>query len=238
MLRHVLTVALLCTAALSSESTEWTETDVAPLTAAQLLQGPGIKAVDSPLLLEADNKVSFDGDKYEALKQYLIGLDGDEFVMKHFGDETKLLVLETIQAFAPNGVVRLVNPDGTETVEAPPDTVHVHGHVSGDPSSFVLLNLAPGGSTGVIHTTEGRFSLEDDHTDGGHSVLLNEEDALAQAKHESKDHYATRKVWGSGNDELSITKGPGEEKTTSLAEVATGKYYLCLLYTSPSPRDS
>jgi hypothetical protein len=146
-------------------------------------------------------------------------MNGQEFSMKHFGTANKELVLRAVSAFMEDGVVTIATPEGTRT-EAPPDMLHLHGSVSGDPSSFVLLNLSPVGSTGILHTQHRRQSLEMDFSGSGHSMLLD------ASKHESErtmaDQRAAEEEYSAPDEEGIILHPNAKDLVLAQARAARG----------------
>merc|ERR1711988_426197 len=128
--------------------------------------------LESPLFLDDGEqfrhggKVSFHAGHYATLKQHVEAVGyGEQFIMKSM-DGSSHLALKAIQVWEPGKKVTLANADGSLSEMEPPEMLHLHGSVMDDPDTFVLLNVAPGGSTGVMHRRESRLALELEQDEG------------------------------------------------------------------------
>lgn len=206
----LLVVGFVAFAAASSD--EWKEDpdwrEGSPHVKPKLKEG-----AESPLFIDRSasaskgvTKLGLDHVKFSNLLQTVHKANGETFTLVNFlADDAKPFVLTAYDVFAENAKLVQQNSDGTESTIPRPKMIHLHGSISGDPSSFVLMHLSSSGSLGLIQTADKKLSIESDPS--GHSILVDAAKVGRPGGLQAKEIFAAEQE-GAVPDELDPPQKP------------------------------
>jgi len=217
-------ITLLFLAAFAAANDKWEEND----SFAPRIKQKITSHTPSPLFIDRSgsnepSKIGFSETKFSNLLQTVSQANGESFTVENFLEhDGKPFVLSSYEVFAEGAKLVQQNADGTESAIPRPKMIHLHGSISGDPSSFVVMHLSARGSLGLIQTAEKKLSIESDPA--GHSILVDAAKIPADGTR-AKEIFAAEEE-GEVPDQLPAPKQPTVLLKTPLDDSRGAPYDL------------